>query len=64
MYTVNPQDFLKATVEKPSDKSLHRIEKEHEIKVQDLQLENEILEKQWKCCSFNLHPQSSFFWEN
>ena len=62
MYTVNPESYLqKVETKGPSDKSLNRIEKEHELKVQDLQLENELLEKSWKCCSFDLHPESSLF---
>ena len=35
--------------------------KEHEFKIKDVKLMNEIEEKQWKCCSFYLHPQSSLF---
>ena len=51
-----------STVEQSeSDKSLNRLEKEHKMKVEDIQIENELLEKSWKCCSFDLHPESSLF---
>ena len=60
----NPEDYLQTTghLIKPSTpKSLDTKTKEHEFKIQDVKLMNEIEEKQWKCCSFDLHPQSSLF---
>ena len=69
MYMDNPEDYLQTTghLIKPStpksksEKSIDTKTKEHEMKVQDVKLMNEIEEKQWKCCSFDLHPQSSLF---
>ena len=61
MYSINPQDHLQHVEKSKSDKSLNRLEKEHEMKVEDIQIENELIEKSWKCCSFDLHPESSLF---
>ena len=70
MYMDNPEDYLQTTVHliKPStpksgksEKSIDTKTKEHDMKVQDVKLMNEIEEQQWKCCSFDLHPQSSLF---
>ena len=61
MYTVSPEDHLQDVQKNNSDKSINRIEREHEMKIEDIKVENELLEKQWKCCSFDLHPESSLF---
>lgn len=61
MYTVSPEDHLQDVQKNNSDKSINRIEREHEMKIEDIKIENELLEKQWKCCSFDLHPESSLF---
>ena len=70
MYMDNPEDYLQTTghLIKPltpksgkSEKSIDTKTKEYDMKVQDVKLMNEIEEKQWKCCSFDLHPQSSLF---
>ena len=61
MYTVSPEDHLQDVHKNNSDKSINRIEREHDMKIEDIKVENELLEKQWKCCSFDLHPESSLF---
>ena len=61
MYTVSPEDHLQDVQKNNSDKSINRIEREHNMKIEDIKVENELLEKQWKCCSFDLHPESSLF---
>ncbi len=61
MYTVNPENYLQKVEKGPSDKSLHRIEREHDMKVQDLLVQNELIEKSWKSCCFQLEPESSVF---
>lgn len=61
MYTVSPEDRLQYVEKNTSDKSINRIEREHEMKIEDIKVENELIEKSWKCCSFDLHPQSSLF---
>jgi hypothetical protein len=61
MYTINPEDKLQHIEKSKSDKSINRIEREHDMKIEDIKVENELLEKQWKCCSFDLHPESSLF---
>ena len=61
MYTVSPEDHLQDVQKNNSDKSINRIEREHEMKIEDIKVANELIEKQWKCCSFDLHPESSLF---
>ena len=61
MFSPNPEDHLQRVDKNTSDKSITRIEREHEMKIEDIKVENELLEKQWKCCSFDLHPESSLF---
>ena len=61
MYTVSPEDHLQDVQKNNSDKSINRIEREHNMKIEDIKVENELIEKSWKCCSFDLHPQSSLF---
>lgn len=58
MYSINPEDHLK---KKNEDKSITRIEREHEMKIQDEKLNLEIEEKRWKSCCFQLEPESSVF---
>ena len=48
MYTVSPEDRLQYVEKNTSDKSINRIEREHEMKVQDLIVQNELIEKSWK----------------
>ena len=51
-----------STVEQSeSDKSLNRLEKEHKMKVEDIQIENQIEERRWRSCCFQLEPESSVF---
>ena len=64
MFSPNPEDHLQRVDKNTSDKSITRIEREHEMKIEDIKVENELLEKQWKCCSFDLHPESSLFFGN
>jgi len=61
MYTVSPEDHLQDVQKNNSDKSINRIEREHNMKIEDIKVENELIEKSWKCCSFDLHPESSLF---
>ena len=61
MYTVSPEDRLQYVEKNTSDKSINRIEREHEMKVQDLIVPNELIEKSWKSCCFQLEPESSVF---
>ena len=61
MYTNNPQDHLQHVDKNKSDNSIVRIEKEHDMKIEDIKVANDLLEKSWKCCSFDLHPESSLF---
>ena len=61
MFSPNPEDHLQHVDKSKSDKSITRIEREHEMKIEDIKVENELIEKSWKCCSFDLHPQSSLF---
>ena len=42
MYSINPQDHLQHVEKSKSDKSLNRLEKEHEMKVEDMKIENQI----------------------
>jgi len=58
MYSINPEDHLKTIKE---DKSINRIEREHEMKIQDEKLNNELEEKRWRSCCFQLEPESSVF---
>jgi hypothetical protein len=61
MFSPNPEDHLQRVDKNSSDKSINRIEREHEMKIEDIKVENELIEKSWKCCSFDLHPESSLF---
>ena len=61
MFSPNPEDHLQHVEKNNSDKSINRIEREHNVKIEDIKVENELIEKSWKCCSFDLHPQSSLF---
>ena len=61
MFSPNPEDHLQDVQKNNSDKSINRIEREHNMKIEDIKVENELIEKSWKCCSFDLHPQSSLF---
>ena len=61
MYSINPQDHLQHVEKSKSDKSITRIEREHEMKIEDIKVANELLEKQWKSCCFQLEPESSVF---
>jgi hypothetical protein len=61
MFSPNPEDHLQDVQKNNSDKSINRIEREHNMKIEDRKVENELIEKQWKCCSFDLHPESSLF---
>ena len=61
MYTINPEDKLQHVDKGKSDNSIVRMEREHDMKIEDIKVENELLEKSWKCCSFDLHPESSLF---
>ena len=53
--SINPEEKDK------SDKSLNRLEKEHEMKVEDMKIENQIEERRWRSCCFQLEPESSVF---
>ena len=61
MFSPNPEDHLQRVDKNTSDKSITRIEREHDMKIEDIKVENELIEKSWKCCSFDLHPESSLF---
>ena len=61
MFSPNPEDHLQRVDKNTSDKSITRIEREHEMKIEDIKVENELLEKQWKSCCFQLEPESSVF---
>ena len=69
MYTKNPEDYLthrgmlfKSVDNKYSqDVSIHTMEKEHEMKLEDLKVEMEIQDKKWQSCCFTLHQESSLF---
>ena len=61
MYTINPEDKLQHVDKGKSDNSIVRMEREHDMKIEDIKVENELIEKSWKCCSFDLHPESSLF---
>lgn len=61
MFSPNPEDHLQRVDKNSSDKSINRIEREHEMKVQDLIVQNELIEKSWKSCCFQLEPESSVF---
>ena len=61
MYSINPQDHLQHVEKSKSDKSLNRLEKEHEMKVEDMKIENQIEERRWRSCCFQLEPESSVF---
>ena len=61
MFSPNPEDHMQRVDKNSSDKSINRIEREHEMKIEDIKVENELIEKSWKCCSFDLHPESSLF---
>ena len=61
MFGPNPEDHLQRVDKNTSDKSITRIEREHEMKVQDLIVQNELIEKSWKSCCFQLEPEISVF---
>ena len=61
MFSPNPEDHLQNVDKSKSDKSITRIEREHDMKVQDLIVQNELIEKSWKSCCFQLEPESSVF---
>ena len=61
MFSPNPEDHLQRVDKNTSDKSITRIEREHDMKVQDLIVQNELIEKSWKSCCFQLEPESSVF---
>jgi hypothetical protein len=66
MYVENPEEYLthrgsmlKPIEEKHSDVSITT--RQHDLKIQDLKIEAELEEKQWKSCCFELHRESSLF---
>ena len=69
MYTENPEDFLshRGSLVHPQenkhndDISLHKKEVEHEMKLADMKLEQEINNTEWRSCCFSLHQESSLF---
>ena len=61
MFSPNPEDHLQHVEKGKSENSIVRIEREHEMKVQDLIVQNELIEKSWKSCCFQLEPESSVF---
>jgi hypothetical protein len=71
MYTNSPEDYLqhRGMLVKPIESKFsidevsrqETAEKEHEMKLQDVQTMADIEEKQWKSCCFSLHQESSLF---
>jgi hypothetical protein len=66
MYTENPEQYLThrgslvhpQTNETKEDVSIHT---KHDMKIEDMKLESELQQKEWKSCCFELHRESSLF---
>lgn len=58
---IKPIEEQKRNETSPRLSTVEQLKMEHAMKVEDIQIENELLEKSWKCCSFDLHPESSLF---
>ena len=63
MYTDKPELYLKhkGSLINPQEEDKSITSKQHDMKIQDMKLEYELQEKQWKSCCFQLEPQSSLF---
>ena len=65
MYTENPEQYLshrggmlKPIEEKKDDVSIHT---KHDMHIEDVKLEANLEERQWRSCCFELHRESSLF---